>query len=214
MKLIHHVGALALALVAVAVTLFFWERGCSPPPTSPPPSLTTGPGSSSAQVPAEAPSRVRTLTRANRDQLREQIRTAIAKRVLTVGHGSGPVAMAPNGSAAGAGSGTREIGLPQLTLEDAGPDLQAALQEAIPHLADCYGADKPDAGSKRAAAMMTMISDPELGTVIDTERVTDETGAPLTDPLETCLRDAIEALALPGLEKPGALPLQYTFVFD
>jgi hypothetical protein len=61
---------------------------------------------------------------------------------------------------------------------------------------------------------MTMVSDPELGTVIDTGEITDAGGAPLDGKLDDCLRDAIDALALPPLGVPGKLQLQYSFRFE
>lgn len=214
MKPIHHVAAVALAVVAAVITVMIWNRGEDAPQAP-----ATSTGSATAVAPAAngdaastPPStttnaRVRVMSREDRQRLREQIAASIKRRAAAAGTSS---------PASGSGASSEDGDLPTLALEDAGPELRGGLQDAIAHLADCYPHDAvPDGGSgKRAAAMMTLITDPELGTVIDTERVTDEAGAPLPEALETCMRDAIETLALPGLDKPGALPLQYTFVFD
>lgn len=99
-----------------------------------------------------------------------------------------------------------------MKLEDVGAPLQERLKEALPLLAECFS-QKQDA--RAAMALMTLMTDPELGTVIDTEAIKDADGAPLEAKLDTCLRDAIDSLALPPLAaKAGKLPLQYTFRFD
>ena len=68
---------------------------------------------------------------------------------------------------------------------------------------------------RTAVAQMTMTSDPELGTVIDTDAIKDENGQPLDPELDTCLRDTIDSLALPPLgPRAGKLPLQYSFRFS
>ena len=100
----------------------------------------------------------------------------------------------------------------ELKLEDVAKPLQQAFFEAIPLLAECY----PDRSSGfRAAARMTLTSDPELGTVIDTEIIKDGDDRPVDPALDTCLRDVIDSLALPPLgDVGGRLQLQYTFRAD
>jgi hypothetical protein len=102
---------------------------------------------------------------------------------------------------------------PMLTLEDLGKPVKDALQASIPLLAACYE-KAGSAAPKTPLARMTMVSDPDLGTVIDNAEVTDADGKPLEHSLDECLRDAIDSLALPALGKPGQLPIQYTFRFD
>ncbi|MDQ3339651.1 MAG: hypothetical protein M4D80_31175 [Myxococcota bacterium] len=99
-----------------------------------------------------------------------------------------------------------------MTLEDVSAPLQEKLKESLPLLAACFS-QKQDL--RAAMAMMTLTTDPELGTVLDTQAITDADGAPLEAKLDTCLRDAIDSLALPPLgAKAGKLPLQYTFRAD
>lgn len=161
---------------------------------------------------AEAPaaSRVRKLSAPDRAMLAEQIRASIAKRVAADAPATGSGSSAPP-----------ELDVPLLVLEDVGPELKSALDESIPIIGECYekfpGSTKAGSGSDKArvaVAMMVMTSDPELGTVVDADKLTDEDGTPLDDALETCLRDTIQSLALPPLGKPGKLPLQYSFRSD
>ncbi|CAN5859548.1 hypothetical protein BH11MYX2_BH11MYX2_19540 [soil metagenome] len=65
-----------------------------------------------------------------------------------------------------------------------------------------------------ALALMMMTTDPDLGTIVDSDKLTDADGTPLDASIEGCLRDTIQSLALPPLGKAGKLPLQYSFRFD
>lgn len=95
-----------------------------------------------------------------------------------------------------------------LVLEDVAAPLQERLRETIPFLAGCYD----DAGALAATANLRLVTDPELGTVIDSDAITDADGQPLPPTLDTCLREVIDSLALPPLgPRGGTLPLQYTF---
>ena len=100
----------------------------------------------------------------------------------------------------------------ELKLEDVAEPLQQAFFEAIPLLADCYA----DRGRGfRAAARMTLSTDPELGTVIDTDTIKDGNDQPVDAALDACLRDVIDSLGLPPLgDVAGRLQLQYTFRSD
>jgi len=102
---------------------------------------------------------------------------------------------------------------PLIPVEEVGKPLQAGLNAAIPLLANCYEAEG-SAQAKTAAAQMTMISDPDLGTVIDTDQITEADGKPLAKKLDDCLRDTIDSLELPPLGQLGKVKLEYTFKFD
>lgn len=150
---------------------------------------------------------VRRLTKEERRLLGEKIAAAV-KRARTAGSNvQGSAAPLPDED-------------PVIPLERVGKPLQKALQESVAILADCYqqpagsAAGQDAAPPKNAAAMMTMVSDPDLGTVIDTGEITDADGKPLDRQLDDCLRNAIDSLALPPLGSTGKLQLQYTFRFD
>lgn len=200
----RHVLVLAVVAVAVAVVAWWrWPRG-EPPSTSIPQgsdrTLAADPGSSApGRVErGRATSHVRRLDPGDRLELYGKIQAAIARA-----RGDARRASA-SGSAALAGD---DLAIP---LEEVSDSLQDALRDAIPLLADCL----PSRAGKTAAAMMKMASDPDLGTVIDTEAITDADGNPLDAKVDECLRDTIDSLALPGLGRRGTLELQYTFRFD
>ena len=191
---------LGLILAGVAIAFVVWLRAqrdagsaAGPAPGTRSTTVTRSGSTGSAAVPAvRPPQRVRRLGVDERRQLGERIAAA---RVRARTQPTAAPALADD----------------TIRLEQVGPTVQASLQEAIPILAACYG-DKP-AGAT-ATVVMTMISDPDLGTVIDTDAMRDRSGAPLGSELDDCLRTTIESLALPPLEVGGRLPLQYSFVFD
>src|SRR5262249_50788499 len=112
-----------------------------------------------------------------------------------------------------AGSEPADLSDVVIPLERVGPVAHAALQESIHLLAECYQ-NQPAEVRRDPLVLLTMTSDPELGTVIDTSQITDRNGKPLPRDLDACLRDRIDSLALPPLGTGGKLPLQYTFKFD
>lgn len=189
---------LGVIVVGVVVALVVWL--CRPAATTGSQPVVTSGSAAVPAVPAAAQEppapRVRRLGAEERKQLGARIAAARDRfREQAATHAGGVPALAET----------------TIQLEQVSTTVQAALKEAIPLLAECYG-EKP-AGAT-ATVMMTMISDPDLGTVIDSALSIDHDGKPLTSALDNCLRDAIESLALPPLEVGGRLPLQYSFVFD
>jgi hypothetical protein len=189
---------LGVILVGVVIALVVWLRRPAAP-TGPAP--VDGPvGAAAKAVPAatqELPARkVRRLGAEERKQLGAQIASARKHyQEQASKHAGGVPALVDD----------------TIRIEQVSATVKAALEEAIPLLAECYGAQSAGA---TATVMMTMVSDPELGTVIGDAVSLDRDGAPLRSALDSCLRDTIESLALPPLEVGGKLPLQYSFVFD
>ena len=196
---------LAIALVVVAaaaVAWWLWPRESAPVRRD---TAVATPAKSPAPTTAgSAEPRVRKLAPEERRELGDKIKAAIAKA-----H-----AASANNPGAGAGHAGNAPSLPEeptLSLEQLSQPVVRALEDALPIVAECY---KQYGTTKQAAAQMTMISDPELGTVVDTEAITDRGGKPIDAKLDECMRDTIDALALPPLGQPGKLKVQYTFRFD
>jgi hypothetical protein len=203
---------LALVGAALAVVLVIVLRGRGAPADlapratgsahADPGSAAAGEGPRAGSPTPGATGRVRRLIAEERRQLGAQIaahrqaaREAAARTAVSRGE------PAPPGDAV-------------VPLEQAGKPLHDALQESISLLAECYR-QLPGGGSLRnATALLTMTSDPELGTVIDTGTIRGPDGRPLDAKLDGCMRDTIDSLALPPLGAGGKLELQYTFNFD
>lgn len=203
-----------VVVVAIAALVAWWRwpraagpaRARSPSPGSSAVAAPTPVSAEAGRAAAADPSRVRRLAPDERRRLGEQIAAARRRAIARA-----------TGADAGAAPATDGAGDPAdvvIALDQVGGPLRAALEDAIPLLADCYQQAGGAAAARDAMARMTMISDPELGTVIDTEQVTGADGTPLPAALDECLRDRIDALALPPLGAGGRLPLQYTFTFD
>ena len=194
---------LVLVAVLVAAGLWWWKR-TAPPSAGP----TTPRGSAAAPAPVATPApppaataKTRKLSPEERKQLGAQIAAAIHKA---------REARAAQARAAGSAVADDD---PVIPLEAVGPELKDALTAAIPILAECF-AHAGITDPRTAVAQMTMTSDPDLGTVIDTADVLGPDGKKLAPSLDTCLRDTIDSLALPPLGQPGKLQLQYSFRFD
>ncbi|HEX5058770.1 MAG TPA: hypothetical protein VFV99_05380 [Kofleriaceae bacterium] len=189
----------AFGLVAALIAWRMWPHGETHAAAPSSPSSATQPGATST---AQS-SRVRKLSPEQRRELGDKIAAAI-ERARTA-----QAASTSHGTSAGSAPALPEP--PSIPLEEAAKPLQEALQDAIPLLADCF----EQHADNRAAAMMTMTSDPDLGTVIDTAAITDKDGKPLEPKVDECLRNAIDSLALPPLgAQAGLLKVQYTFRFD
>lgn len=196
-------AVVALVVVIIAVLVWWqWPRHRDAKPgVEAQRAAATAPASASSST----PSKVRRLDPDQRKLLGQQIETAIKR--------SSTAAAATAAAAAHPGSAAPTLdGDPIIPLESVGKPLQEGLQASIPLLAACY--EKSGTPPKTAAAMMTMASDPDLGTVIDTAAMTDASGQPLSRELDECLRDVVDSLALPPLGQPGKLQIQYTFKFD
>ncbi len=156
-----------------------------------------------ADVVPGATDRVRKLSPGDRRQLGERIDRALQRAAASRPSGPPTASGAPTPAAP-----------PALRLEDIQTSMRTALDEAVPLLAECYTKQAAPGDSMTAAAMMTLTSDTELGTVIDTDGITDASGQPIAAALDECLRDTIDSLALPSLGQTGVVKVQYSFRFS
>ena len=207
------IAAVAPVLVLVVVRLLTAARGGDRPPpdvrtaagssahaTAPPMSAArSAPGSGSAEAPARptvAPTTTVRLTPDDRRRLGEQIAAARQR------------ARAADGAAGSADDDS-------IPVEKVSRELKDGLHGAIPLLAECFQQAPGGSTLRDAAALMTLTSDPELGTVIDTDEIQDAAGKPLAAKLDECVRDTIDSLALPPLGATGGkIKVTYTFKFD
>lgn len=196
-----------LAVIAIAGAVVWWKwsrdsRGVPPAAAAAAAVPVTG---SAARPATPDPKVVRRLAPEERKQLGLQIAASLQRARAQ------RAAAASHAAAGGAVPSSDED--PVIPLEAVGKPLQDALNSAIPLLAKCY--ERAGSATPRTAvAMMTMASDPDLGTVIDTAQITDADGKQLDHALDECLRDTIDSLALPPLGQPGKLQLQYSFRSD
>ncbi len=92
--------------------------------------------------------------------------------------------------------------------------IRDAMRQVTPFLAGCYDAEGSAAPKRiRVVAALTLTGDPEVGTVIDAQRLVDEREAPLAPSFDACLRDVFAALEMPPLSESGQVDVTYPFVF-
>jgi hypothetical protein len=192
---VRNVIAFCIALALVIAIFWLTRSKSSDDKRTTPIASGSAPRAEATPSKPEKIDRVRQLDAPARAKLREQIMAARAKaRADAASSSSSPISPPADDS---------------IPLEHAGTIVEA-LKETPAIVAKCYG--EKDEGFE-AAAMMSIISDPELGAVIDTDRITDKAGNPIDQKIEDCMRDTIESLALPPMPDRGILKLQYTFKF-
>ncbi len=191
-------GVIAAVLVAPVLSILVASRQCDrgapthgtgsatiSTPSRPPPTGSSGPHLDARSDAIRGPRRVSPEVR---DDLARRIREAIERPR------SAPVE-APHAP------------------DDAGSAIQqalAGLKDVVPLTQNCH-ALHPDGMPAAVAVTMKLATDPELGTVIDLDTITDRDGNPLPPKVDDCLRDLFDELALPGFgDEPQQLSLRYT----
>jgi hypothetical protein len=181
--------AISAALVAIVLLGSYLLHHTEPKPPmvadDPPP-----PPMPKAAVPppiAKIDHAQRLATKAERQQLADQIASAQAARKATAHAPHPPV-------------------LPVAT---------TAMRDAIPLIADCYQQAMPQLADDetRIAAKLTLTSDPDVGTIVDAHQISDDQGRPLLATFDDCLRDTIQQLALPPIADGGTIEVTYPLTF-
>jgi hypothetical protein len=196
-SLMRRLTSIAVAIAIAAVLAWRWRAR---------PAARSAPVRGSAiAAPASTPTSVRRLPPEERRRVGDQIAQAIARAQA----GSSSSSSSTGAPTTATGSAPALPDVMTIPLEQVGAPLKDALTAAIPLLADCFKQH-----GATAAAQMTMWSDPDTGTVIDTKALHDGSDQPLDPAVESCMRDAIDSLELPPLGQPGRLDLEYSFKFD
>src|SRR5262249_11139327 len=147
--------------IAIALMLAWRWRAH---PTASTPTATSGSAAIATQ-PAQPDTGVRRLSPDERRKGGEHNPQAIAHR--------SSAAPSTDARSSSRGSAPALADAPTIPLEQVGKPLHDALTAAIPLLADCFKQH-----GATAAAQMTMWSDPDTGTVIDTKALHDGSGQP------------------------------------
>lgn len=199
---------LMLVGIAIAVVAVWWLLTRTKDPTSiaadPVTSgsaASTGNAPSTQTGPTKPVDKVGRVSPEERRRLAEQIAKAKAKR------------------AAPSASGTSSTPPPQLADDNDATivrtTMKEAMREIIPFLADCYdkAGDKLPAEIK-VVADLALTGDPDIGTIIDANGVSDGEGKPLESSFDLCLRDALVSIQMPPLSEGGEVKVTYPFLFS
>jgi hypothetical protein len=196
--------AIGAALVAIVLLGSYLMHHTEPKPPMvaddpPPPPM---PKAAAPQPIAKIDHVQKLATKAERQQLADQIASAQTARKAAAHAPRPPV-------------------LPvAATLDPAHPDdmkttIRAAMRDAIPLITDCYQQAMPQLADDetRIAAKLTLTSDPDVGTIIDAHQISDDQGRPLLATFDDCLRDTIQQLALPPIADGGTIEVTYPLTF-
>lgn len=94
--------------------------------------------------------------------------------------------------------------------------IRSAMHEVIPYITECYENALPTLPHPRVqiTAKLTLTGDPDVGTLIDTDKLEDADGHPLPAAFDDCLRSTFETLELPPLQEGSRVEVHYPFTFD
>jgi hypothetical protein len=198
--------ALAAVVVVAAIALVWYLRHPSRT-TAARPDVSAHPAGQPAGQPTKPPQHATRITPDQRRALADQIAAAQASR--GTGHGAGGAAV----------SAPARPTLPPRTLDPDDTDgfrttIRDAMHELIPMITDCYdkaGSGLPDDITVRADLDLT--GDPDIGTLVDANKTTDDHDAPLPAGFDDCLRSTLQTIELPPLAEGDHVKVTYPFEF-
>ncbi len=88
-----------------------------------------------------------------------------------------------------------------------------ALQQVGPYLGDCYDAETRKHMTS-VMAHMNLTSDPDVGTLIDPDTMTDGNDHPLDPSVAECLRTTFESIELPPMGVGGSVTFSFPIAHD
>lgn len=208
-------ATLALALALAAVLVWYLRRGDDDHAAAAPVTAMAAAGSGSAEAASPAKpkpnDRVKKVTPAERAALAKQILDARAGRA---GRAAPSAPAGPSLPTPAPALPAAPPALDPKDLESFTTTFRDAMKEVVPYLADCY--DKHSArlpAEIKVRANLTLTGDPDVGTLIDNNGLSQPDGAPLDDQFQTCLGDALAGLALPPLAEGEEVKVVYPFLF-
>ena len=95
--------------------------------------------------------------------------------------------------------------------------IRGAMQEVLPFLGDCYSdarAATLSADHLEIRAHFTLTGDPDIGTVIDANRLFDDKKHALPSKLDDCIRSTLQTLELPPLGDGDTIEVDYPLMFS
>jgi RNA polymerase sigma-70 factor (ECF subfamily) len=90
--------------------------------------------------------------------------------------------------------------------------MMASLKEVRAYVSECVS--HAETGTRGFNAALTLTGDPDIGTMIDASALSSLDGRPLPAPLDDCVREVLQALALPPMAIDDAFKVTYEFTFD
>lgn len=95
-------------------------------------------------------------------------------------------------------------------------EIRGAMRELIPYITACYEEAIPSLGEApdiSVLAELTLVGDPDVGTIVDAHGLADKAGNPLPQAFDDCLRNTFQLMALPPLAEGDKIEVRYPFEF-
>lgn len=197
----------AVALIAAAVLVWYLRRhGHSPaaaPATATQASRATAtpgaPGAAAAAA-AKPPEHATKLSPEERRQVADRIAAAHTVRHSVPAPPSLPAA---------------RPALDPADTEGFKTTIRSGMKEVIPMLADCYDKAGSSVGNQiTVRAHLVLTGDPDIGTLIDANQLTDPQDATYPAGFDDCVRSTLQSIELPPLAEGDEVKVTYPFVFS
>jgi hypothetical protein len=196
-----------IAVVAAIAAVMYWQRhrGQSDSSGDTVAAGSTGAPAATAADPPRSGSGIPThVAKLSPDERRK-----LADRIAAAQAGRGAVSATPRPK-------LPDTRMPGTDTDGIRTSIQSAMREANPILKECYDKSLPKLGEDRieVRAQIRLTGDPDVGTLIDADRLTDPDGKPLLDEFDDCLRNTFQSLGLPPLVEGNKVRIAYTLVFS
>ena len=197
-----------IALIGAAILVWYLRRGHDATPAAAAPTTAGTAQTGGPPKTQRPPAHVKRVTAEERKQLAEQILNARKGRAATSAP-AGPSLPAQTP----APSLPKQAGLTADDPEQFKTTMRSAMKEVIPYLAECYdkATNLPD--EINVVTKLTLLGDPDIGTLIDTDGITDNKDGALPTDFDVCLRDSLTNLQLPPLAEGEEVKVTYPFMF-
>lgn len=197
-----------IALIGAAILVWYMRRGHEATPAAAAPTATGSAQTGGSPTTQRPPTHVKRVTPAERKQLAEQIQNARKGRAAT----SAPAGPSLPGQTPPP-SLPKQPGLSADDPEQFKTTMKAAMKEVIPYLAECYDKATSLPDEINVVAQLTLVGDPDIGTLIDTDGIADKSDAAFPSDFDVCLRDSLTNLQLPPLAEGEEVKVTYPFLF-
>ena len=95
------------------------------------------------------------------------------------------------------------------------PSIPTLDTQIRPAISECYREASSQLADRetRIIAKLTLVSDPDVGTIVEARQLSDDQGRPLLATFDDCLRNTIGQLALPPVADGGTIEVTYPLTF-
>ena len=201
--------SIAVVVVGIALVVIWYVRRSPDAAVDPPMTRRTTGGVSSETASDRPPAHATRISPDARRQLGERIAAAQAARKSALGStappATAPPATAPRDSRALSGDQVETMKTPILD----------ALRETMPFVRECLDKE-PGSATKSDFSIqgnLMLTGDPDIGTLVDADKLTDEFDQPLPAALDDCLRGALQGIELPPLREGDKMHVKYVYKF-